>query len=265
MIYRLLRPAALALLLSTVALALSSCRETPDDSRQSGAVQITVAAAANLTDAFNELGGKFTERTGVSVVYSFGSTVDLAKQIEQGAPFDVFASADVKHVDALQSKNLLTDGTRALYARGRLVLWLPAGSRARAERLEDLGGDGVGKLAVAKPELAPYGQAAAESLRALGLWERVGPKIVFAQNVAQAKQFAATGNADAAFLPRSLVRPGEGRALEVEGRLHAPLDQAVAVVRASGNQEAARKFVEFVTGAEGQELLGRYGYERPAP
>ena len=121
----------------------------------------------------------------------------------------------------------------------------------------------MSKIAVAKPELAPYGQAAVEALHASKLWERVEPKIVYAQNVAQAKQFAASGNADVAFLPRSLVKAGEGQSIEVDARLHQPIDQALAVVRASAKQDAARKFVAFVLGAEGQALLERYGYEKP--
>ena len=93
-----------------------------------GGDEIIVAAAANLTDAFDELGRRFTARTGVRVTYSFGATADLARQIENGAPFDVYAAADVSHVDELAQKGLLSDGTRVVYARGRLVVWTPAGS-----------------------------------------------------------------------------------------------------------------------------------------
>ena len=131
------------------------------------------------------------------------------------------------------------------------------------ERVEDLAGARVSKVALAKPDVAPYGRAAVEALRALNVWGRVEPKVVYAQSVAQAKQWAATGNADAALLPRSLVKEGEGKVIEVEGRLHAPIDQAVAVVRASKRQDAARRFVEFVMGEEGQSVLKSFGYEKP--
>jgi molybdate transport system substrate-binding protein len=199
----------------------------------------------------------------VRVIYSFGATANLSKQIENGAPFDALAAADVSHVDGLIAKNLLVAETRAVYTRGRLVLWRPADSKAQLNSLEDLAGAQVSKIAVAKPELAPYGQAAVEALRASNLWERVEPKIVYAENVAQAKQFASSGNADAAFLPRSLVKAGEGQSIEVDARLHQPIDQAIAVVGASAKQDAARKFVAFVLSAEGQALLERYGYEKP--
>jgi molybdate transport system substrate-binding protein len=256
---RWLKLAALAV--SLAFLAGPGCARKGDDAKAGG--EIIVAAAANLTDAFGELGRRFNARTGVRVTLSFGATADLARQIENGAPFDVYAAADTSHVDELARKGLLTDGTRAVYARGRLVVWMPAGSGLQLERVEELAGAHVSKVAIAKPDVAPYGQAAVESLRALNVWQQVEPKVVYAQSVAQAKQWAATGDADAALLPRSLVREGEGRAIEVDARLHAPIDQALAVVRASKNQDEARRFVEFVTGEEGQSVLKSFGYELP--
>ncbi|MFL6281703.1 MAG: molybdate ABC transporter substrate-binding protein [Pyrinomonadaceae bacterium] len=232
--------------------------------REAQADEITVAAAANLTDAFGEIDKRFTARTGVKVTNSFGATADLAKQIENGAPFDVFASADAEHLEGLASKGLLADAPRGVYARGRLVLWMPPGGKASVARVEDLAGEGVTKIAIAKPDVAPYGRAAVESLNALGLWAKVEPKVVYSQTVAQAKQFASSGNADAAFIPRSLVREGEGTAIELEVRLHAPIDQAVGVVRASKRQEAARRFVEFLLSEEGRSVLKSFGYDAPA-
>jgi molybdate transport system substrate-binding protein len=231
---------------------------------RAGGEEIVVAAAANLTDAFGEVGRRYTARTGVRVVFSFGATADLARQVEVGAPFDVFASADVEHVDELVRRGLLAGETRAVYARGRLVLWVPPGGRARVGQIEDLAGPGVTRVALAKPDAAPYGRAAVETLKALKVWGEVAPKLVFSQSAAQARQFAASGNADAAFLPRSLVKEGEGTALEVEGRLHAPIDQALGVVRASSRQEAARGFAGFVMGDEGQAVLRGFGYDAPA-
>lgn len=254
-----LKFAALFLLLAHF--AELGCARKGGDAK--GENEIVIAAAANLTDAFDELGRRFTAKTGVRVTGSFGATADLAKQIENGAPFDVYAAADVSHVDALAQKGLLTDGTRAVYARGRLVVWLPPGSDLQFGRVEDLAGAGVSKVAVAKPDVAPYGQAAVESLRALNVWGQVEPKVVYAQSVAQARQWAASGNADAAFLPRSLVKEGEGRTIEVDERLHAPIDQAIAVVRASKRQDAAQRFIEFVLSEEGQSVLKSFGYEAP--
>lgn len=221
-----------------------------------------MAAAANLTDAFAELGKEFTARTGVRVTFSFGATADLARQIENGAPFDVFASADVEHVERLGTRALLTPGTNRVYARGRLALWIPPESKLVVNRLEDLTRPEVERVAVAKPDIAPYGRAAVEALRALNLWTQIEPKIIYGQNVSQAKQYAATGNAEAAFIPRALVRPGEGRFLEVDERLHQPINQAIAVVKDSRQQDAAQSFVSYVLSPEGQALLERYGYKK---
>jgi molybdate transport system substrate-binding protein len=248
------------LLAALTPFACVGCAPTPDESEGGG--EIVVAAASNLKDAFEEVGGRFEARTGVRVVNSLGATADLARQIENGAPFDVFASADVSHAEALAAKGLLAGAPR-VYARGRLVLWQgwPPGGNATLNGLADLAGPRVTRVAVAKPDVAPYGRAAVEALRALNVWERVEPKVVYAQSVSQAKQFVATGNAEAALIPRSLLKEGEGRFVEVDEGLYAPLDQSLGVVRASKKQEAARRFVEFVLSAEGQEVLRRYGYD----
>ncbi len=241
---------------------LTTCTGTKTDVQP--AKEIVVAAAANLSDSFEEMGKRFTARTGVRVTNSFGATAQLSTQIENGAPFDVFAAADVKHVDDLAAKNLLTDGSRAVFARGSLVLWTPRGGAAEIKQIADLTGARVSKISVANPELAPYGQAAVESLRALNLWTQVESKVVYAPNVAQAKQFAASGNAEAAFIPRSLVKAGEGTFIEVDESLHQPLDHAIGIVRSSKQQDDARRFVDFVLSEEGQAVLESYGYRKSA-
>jgi molybdate transport system substrate-binding protein len=255
----MLKPFCLALI---ALLALAGCARRASNESGVGQSEITVAAAANLSDAFVELGQEFTRRSGVRVVYSFGATADLAKQIENGAPFDLFAAADVEHLDALARAGLLAEGTQTLYARGRLVLWIPPGSRLNLARLEDLSGASVERVAIAKPDVAPYGRAATEALRALDIWSSIEPKVIYSQNVSQARQYAATGNADAAFIPRSLVRAGDGRTIDVPATLHQPINQSVAVIKASQKQQAAHQFIDFLLSPEGQSLLERYGYEK---
>lgn len=222
---------------------------------------LTVAAAANLTDVFAEVAAKFQAQTGIAVVYSFGATANLTIQSEHGAPFDVFAAADVVHIDQLDKEGLLVPGSKAVYARGRLVLWVPPGSRAHVNRVEDLKGGEVKIVAIANPRLAPYGAAAVESLRKLGLWGAVEPKVVYAETISAAKQFAATGNADVAFTAYSLVLRSGGNLISIPGSLHAPIDQAVGILRSSTQQEGARRFVQFLLGPPGREILERYGYE----
>ena len=215
-----------------------------------------------MTDAFTELGRQFTAKTGIRVRYSFGATADLERQIENGAPFDVFASADVEHIDKLDSLGFITPGTNKLYARGRLVLWIPPGSSVTLNRIEEVARPEVERIAVAKPDLAPYGRATVEALQALNLWPQVELKVVYGQSVSQTKQYAATGNAEVAFIPLALVKPNEGQSIEVDERLHQPINQAIAVIKDSPQQEAARRFVEFVLSPEGQAILERYGYRK---
>ena len=234
-----------------------ACRQAKQPANER---EIIVAAAANLSDSFPELAHEFTRQHGIKVVLSFGGTADLAKQIENGAPFDVFAAADVAHVSALAQKGLIADGTVSVYARGSLVIWMPAGARIKLERVEDLEQTTIERVALAKPDIAPYGQAAIEALRAMNLWLKVEPKVVYAMNVSQAKQFVSSGNAEVGFLPRSLVQPGEGTYLEVDEKLHRPIDQASGVVRASTRQEEARRFMEFLLSHAGQEILRKHGY-----
>jgi molybdate transport system substrate-binding protein len=240
----------------------SGCRSQPS-SGQGTQTEITVAAAANLSDAFAALAQQFQTDTGNKVVYNFASTAELSQQAENGAPFDVIAAADVEHIDQLEVKGLLLPGTKAVYARGRLALWTPPGSNARLNRVEDVISPSVDRIAIAKPDLAPYGRAAVESLRALNIWQIVEPKVVYGQSVSQAKQYAASGNAQVAFIPVSLIRPHEGSYITIDEKLHAPINQAIAVLKSSQKQDAARRFVDYVMGEKGQELLRRYGYDRP--
>lgn len=250
------------IILSLLIASSHGCSRGTREEDRAASQEITVAAAANLTDAFAELGKEFTARAGVRVTFSFGATADLARQIEHGAPFDVFASADVEHVERLNRSGLVTPGTNKVYARGRLVLWIPPGSNLTLGRLEELTRPEVERVALAKPDVAPYGRAAVEALRATNLWPQVEPKVIYGQNVSQAKQYAATGNAEVAFIPRALVKPNEGRAIEVDERLHQPIDQAIAVLKDSPHQDAAQSFVSYVLGPEGQALLERYGYKK---
>lgn len=252
------------LVLVCVVLISVSCQSQTSQNRPTDSFELIVAAAANLTDAFAEIGPRFTSKTGIRVVFSLGATADLAKQIENGAPFDVFAAADTEHVDQLEREGLLTPGTRALYARGRLVMWLPPGSGLKAGRIDDITAKAFDRVAIAKPDVAPYGQATVESLRAMGIWSQIEPKVVYAQNVSQTKQYAATGNAEVAFIPLALVKPGEGTYIEVDETLHRPIDQALGIIKASTKQAAARQFVDFLLSNEGQELLSKMGYRKPA-
>jgi molybdate transport system substrate-binding protein len=222
---------------------------------------LTVAAAANLTDTFAQIGAAFTQQTGVRVVFSYASTAQLTQQIENAAPFDVFAAADTVHIDQLVRDGKILPESHVVYARGRLALWNPQGAM---KKIEDLTAPSIRFVAIAKPEEAPYGEAAVESLKSLGIWDQVQPKVVYATNINMTKQFAATGNADAAFTAYSLVQNEPGRVIIVDEKLHQPIDQAAGIVSASARKGDAQRFVSFLTGEEGRAILKRFGYQVPS-
>jgi molybdate transport system substrate-binding protein len=221
--------------------------------------EINVAAASNLTEVARVLGAQFESHAGVHVVFSFGSTAQLTMQIENGAPFDAFLAADSTHVEALNRKNLLVGGSRAVYATGILALWVPSRITALT-RIEDLVLPGIHVIAVAKPELAPYGTAAMETLRKIGILERVKSKIVYSDSINMAKQYGATGNADAVFTALSLVLHEPGQVIQVDEKLHPPITQELGVIAASAHKADARRFADFVLGGKGREILIGFGY-----
>lgn len=228
--------------------------------RPSGS-SITVAAAANLTEVAHELGARFEAQTGIHVAFSFGSTAQLTQQIENGAPFDVFLAADREHVRELERKALLVSGSRAAYADGVLALWAP--SSGAIHRIEDLTSPEVRVIGVAKPELAPYGAAAIEALRHAGILDKVQSKIVYADNISMAKQYGASGNADAVFTAYSLVLKERGRVIRVDENLYRPIAQELAIVAASAHRAEASKFTDFVLHGEGRPILTAFGYQSP--
>ncbi len=245
-----------ALLLSALMIASGLPGQTPKR-------EVTVAAAANLNEVFQALGPQFETATGIHPVFSFASTAQLAVQIENGAPFDVYAAADVEHVEQLEKKGLLLPGSRAVYATGILALWIPPGNAAKIVGLDGLVDPAVKVIALAKPELAPYGQAARETLRHLGIWDRVQPKVVYADNINMAKQYGASGNADAVFTAYSLVIKEAGKVIQVSEQLHNPIDQALGIVAASKHPDTARQFVGFLLRGKGRDILANSGYRLP--
>jgi molybdate transport system substrate-binding protein len=222
--------------------------------------EVAVAAAANLNSVFRTLGPQFEAHTGIHPVFSFASTAQLATQIDHGAPFDVFAAADVEHVEALEKKSRIVPGSRAIYAAGILALWIPPKSHAAISQPADLTAPAVKVIALAKPELAPYGLAARETLRNLGIWNQVEPRIVYADNINMAKQYGSSGNADAVFTAYSLVLKESGKVIPMAENLHSPIEQALGIVAASKNQDAARAFTAWLLTGQGRDGLRAAGY-----
>ena len=222
---------------------------------------IKVAAAADLAKAFEDVGIAFEKKYGTKPVFTFGSTGLLAKQLQQGAPFDVFAAANISFVDDVVKVGQCFGDSKALYARGRIVVWTKDGPE---KKLEDLKDPKLVKIAIANPEHAPYGKAAQQAMAKIGIWETVKLRLVYGENVQQTLQFAQSGNADAAIVALSLAIVSSGKYTLIDPELHAPLDQAMVVCKGNGKGEAtARKFTAFVDSPDGREIMKKYGFLLP--
>ena len=223
---------------------------------------VTVAVAANAAEAVEAVAAEFERESGHRVTVTVGSTGKLYAQILHGAPFDVFLAADQERPRLLVEQGLGVESSRRTYAIGRLVLWSPDAAVAVDDAV--LKGGAFRRLALANPDLAPYGAAARETLRELGLWESLRPKIVAGENVGQAFAMAASGNAELAFVPlASVLSPRNGREgsyWEVPARLHTPIRQdAVLLDRASDNP-TARAFHRFLGSPRALEIVESFGF-----
>ncbi len=225
--------------------------------------ELTVAAAADLQFAFTEIGELFEQETGNKVTFSFGSTGQLAQQIKNGAPFDLFAAANISFVDDLAQKNLVLPDSVALYARGRIVLAVNRQSGINAVTLDDLLSDQITHIAIANPEHAPYGVAAKEALMSSGVWDKIESKIVYGENIRQALQFIQTGDAQVGIVALSVANVPEITWSLIDDSLHNPLDQALAVVSSSPHAALAREFAAFINGKSGRPIMQKYGFVLP--
>lgn len=226
---------------------------------------LRVAAAADLQFAMNDLAGKYEKETGTKLAVIYGSSGNFRTQIENGAPFDLFFSADVQYPKLLIAAGLADGESLYIYAHGRLVLWAPTGTNLHlAERgLAALNDPRVQKIAIANPEHAPYGRAAVAALQKAGLYDEVKPKLVYGENISQAAQFAESGSAQVGMLALSLTFADSmkgGELWEVPRGLYPRLEQAAVLISASKNKAAARAFLKYVRGAEAREVLSSYGF-----
>lgn len=228
-----------------------------------------VAAAADLAFALPEIAAAFKRDTGREVKLSFGSSGNFARQVAEGAPFELFLSADERYVEQLREQGR-TDGGGALYAVGRIVLFVPKGSPVSADpELRDLAQalvDGrLKKLAIANPEHAPYGRAAREALESAGLWARVKDRLVLGENASQAAQFATTGGAQAGIIPLSLALApsvaGRGSHALLPESMHRPLRQRMVLIKGAG--ETARAFHDYLQQPAARAVLARNGFTLP--
>jgi len=231
---------------------------------------LTVAAAADLRYAMDEIVSAYQETHPDSTVsVTYGSSGNFYGQISNGAPFDVYFSADADYPRRLEQAGLADPGSTRPYAVGRLAVWAPRGSPLDVASLglQVLADPRARKVAIANPEHAPYGRAAVAAMKSAGVYDAVAGKLVLGENASQAAQFVDTGAADVGVLALSLVLApplaGHGAYALVPADLHPPIEQAAVVLRRAGDGAMAISFLDFALGPQGRAILDRYGFGRP--
>jgi molybdate transport system substrate-binding protein len=248
-------------LVAALVVATSACRR---EAKPASSEPVSVAAAADLTLAFEDLGRAFEKQTGTKVTFSFGSTGLLAKQLKEGAPFDAFAAANVSFVDQAVTAGACDGTTKAPYARGRIAVVSRKGAASPPKSLTELAEPRFTHIAIANPEHAPYGQAAREALRSAGVWSGIEPRLVLGENVRQTLQYVLTGNVEVAIVALALVvGDRENPWFLVDEGLHQPIDQALVVCRHGHNREGGAAFAKFVNSEPGRAVMRRYGFLLP--
>jgi len=231
------------------------------------AQDMTLSVAVSLKEATEELGRQFmTAHPGVTLHYNFGASGDLQKQIEAGAPVDVFLSAAQRQMDELEKQRLIASDTRRAFARNVLTVVKPAESKLDVGKPADLLELRVGRIAVGNPKSVPAGQYAEESLRALGLWERLQPKLVFAENVRQVLDYVARGEVDAGFVyttDAATRAQGVKEAFRPPEDSYRPVIYPGAVVAASKQAALGRAFLDLLGSPQGRTVLSRFGFQPP--
>jgi molybdate transport system substrate-binding protein len=228
--------------------------------------KLTIAAAADLKFAMDEIVAAFKQaHPGATVEVIYGSSGKFHAQVRQGAPYDLFFSADIAYPQMLAKEGLAGSEVRP-YAFGRIVLWSKSRDAGRM-KLADLADPSIRKIAIANPRHAPYGKRAEEALRAAGIWDRVQPRLVMGENVAQAAHYVQSGNADIGIIALALALNKElaamGNHALIDDRLHAPLEQGFIVTRRAAGNPLAAQFAGFISSAAGRKLMAAYGFVLP--
>jgi molybdate transport system substrate-binding protein len=234
--------------------------------------EVVVAAASDLSFPIKEIIARFEKQSGHSVKLTLGSSGNFQAQIINGAPFDVYISADVDYVRRLEQRGMVEPKTLVVYAVGRLVIWVRNGSTLDVQKLgmKTLEQPGVRRIAIANPDVAPYGRAAVAALRHYHLYERVAPRLVLGENIAQAAQFVSSGAADAGLIAHSLALSDPmrtaGRYWEIPPDAYPKLNQGMAILtqaRKANHLEAARAFYNWFQNDASRAVLMKYGFSLP--
>ena len=224
--------------------------------------QFLIAAASDLRLAMDQIAAQFqTAHPEVSVKTSYGSSGQFTQQIENGAPFDVFCSADLAYPRKLADEGFALPDSEFVYAIGHIVAWVPSSSPIQLTGADALRDPSIRHIAIANPQHAPYGKAAEAALRSLGLYDQVKDKLVYGENVSQALQYVETGSAEIGIVPPSIVKGG--RSWEVPLEAYPKMEQGGILVKSSRNAALAQEFRTFLLSEQGRSILKRYGFYLP--
>jgi molybdate transport system substrate-binding protein len=230
---------------------------------------LRIAAAADLQFALPDLATQYEKQTGVKLAITYGSSGNFFAQIQNGAPFDLFFSADMDYPQKLINAGLADSNSLQIYATGRLVLWLPSDSPLDPTAgLKTLLDPRIQKIAIANPEHAPYGRVAVAVLRGAGLYDQLKPKLVFGENISQAAQFVQSGSAQAGLIALSLALSpamNSGKRWIIPTDRYSHIDQGLVLLKSSPNKHAARSFLTFLYSPKARTTLEHYGYSMPPP
>lgn len=228
-------------------------------STTAAAGEVSVAVAANFTDAAKEIAAAFEQDSGHTAVLSFGSSGQLYTQITQEAPFEVFLSADQARPRDAENDGFAVPGSRFTYAIGKLVLWSQDAGRTLDQ--DTLAAGAFEKLAIANPDTAPYGAAAVQVMQKLGVYETLTPKLVKGNSISQTYQFVATGNAELGFIALAqLAGTSEGVQWRVPDELYEPIFQDAVLLKKGADDEAAQAFIAYLKGEKAHAVIEKYGY-----
>jgi molybdate transport system substrate-binding protein len=231
--------------------------------------EVRIAAAADLQFAMADLAQRYKNQTGNTLDVTYGSSGNFFSQILNGAPFDLFFSADSDYPRQLVIAGLADPATFYKYALGRIVIWVPPGSKIDVanQKWNALLDPSVQKIAIANPDHAPYGRAAVAAMQKAGIYEKVKAKLVLGENISQAAQFVQSGNAQAGIVAMSLaLSPGmqDGKRWEIPAEMYPPIEQGAIVLKSAKNEAAARAFLDLVKSDAGRATLAKYGFTFPA-
>lgn len=235
-----------------------------EEAKPAESTPMRIAGAANLVKVMEEIVPRFEKQSGVEVDFIPGSSGKLAAQLKEGAPFDLFMSADVKFVDEATASGECLPDSKKIYARGHLVMWSKEGAKDEPPaKLDGLADKKYETIALAQPDQAPYGAAAKASLEKVGAWKTIEKRVIYGPSLEETTKLVESDNAEVGLLALSQVIKQKGKYIQVPDDLHDPLDQALAVCKNGKQQAMAGKFIEFLGTPEIQELMKGYGYTIP--